>query len=87
MKVEEWFALVLKCLGIVIFLYGSGYLLDALLFHLRYFNYPESSPGYYLITGISYCVASLFLVLGTSHIVEFAFPTHEENNTDEKIDR
>lgn len=87
MRVEEWFALAVRIIGVVVFLYGIGYLLDGALFHLGYFKYPESSPAYYLIAGISYGCVGLYLLRGAAHIVSFAYPIEEEeeeNNVDEE---
>ena len=85
MRVEEWYALALSVIGVVIFLYGLGYLLDGSLFHLNYFNYPESSPGYYWVAGLSYVVVGLYLMRGASSIVRFAYPPEEqENDMDEE---
>jgi hypothetical protein len=90
MRVEEWFALAIRVIGVAVFLYGIGYLLDSSLFHLGYFNYPESSPGYYVIAGIAYGVAGLYLIRGAPHIVRFAYPADEEkenNGQEEETDR
>jgi hypothetical protein len=87
MRVEEWFALALRVLGVLIFLYGLGYLLDSFLFRLGYFNYPESSPAYYVVAGISYSIVGLYLMRGAPQIVRFAYPLEEEqdyNNGDEE---
>ena len=86
MRVEEWFSLALKVIGVVIFLYGSGYLLDGSLFHLGYFNYPESSPGYYGAAGLAYVIVGLYLMRGASSIVRFAYPPEEEENNEEEED-
>lgn len=80
MRVEEWFALAVRVIGVVIFLYGIGYLLDGSLFHLGYFNYAESSPGYYGVAGLSYVIVGLYLMRGASSIVRFAYPPEEEEN-------
>jgi hypothetical protein len=80
MRVEEWFALAVRVIGVLIFLYGAGYLLDSLLFRLGYFNYPESSPAYYVVAGISYGIVGLYLMRGASHLVRFAYPVDEEQD-------
>jgi hypothetical protein len=89
MRVEEWFALAMRVIGVVIFLYGIGSLFDSTLFHLGYFNYPESSPVYYMIAGISYGFVGLYLMRGAPHIVRFAYPPEEEkeDNDEEERDR
>ena len=80
MRVEEWFALAVRVIGVLIFLYGLGYLLDSLLFRLGYFNYPESSPAYYVVAGISYGIVGLYLMRGAPQIVRFAYPVEEEQD-------
>ena len=78
MRIEDWFALAVRVIGVVVFLYGVGYLLDSSLFRLGYFNYLDSSPGYYMIAGISYVIVGLYLMRGAPHIVRFAYPIDEE---------
>ena len=78
MKVEEWLGLALRVLGVIVLLYGAGYLLDGTLFQLEYFTYPDSSANYYFVVGILYCVVGLFLIRGAPHIVRFAYPNEEE---------
>jgi len=91
MRVEEWFAIAVRVIGLLILLYGVGYLLDSLLFRLGYFNYPESSPAYYVVAGISYSVVGLYLLRGAPLIVRFAYPVDEEqdenNGHEEETDR
>jgi len=86
MRAEDWFALAVRVIGVVLFLYGVGYLSDSFLFRLGYFNYPETSPGYYVIAGISYGIVGLLFMRGADHIVRFAYPIEEEeeNNPDEE---
>jgi len=84
MRAEEWFALAVRVVGVLIFLYGLGYLLDSFLFRLGYFNYPESSPAYYVVAGISYGVVGLYLMRGAPQIVRFAYPVEEEQDEDNR---
>ncbi len=81
MRVEEWFALALRVIGIIYFLYGAGYLLDGSLFRLGYFHYPESSSGYYIITGLFQCSVALFFIRGAAGIVRFAYPLFEPDDS------
>jgi hypothetical protein len=83
MRVEDWFALAVRVIGVLIFLYGGGYLLDSFLFRLGYFHYPESSPGYYVIAGLSYVFVGLYLLRGAPQLVRFAYPIKEN---EEKAD-
>lgn len=80
MRVEEWFGLGVRVVGVLIFLYGVGYLLDGALFSLGYFSYPESSPAYYVVAGMSYGVVGLYLMRGAPHLVRFAYPLDEEQD-------
>lgn len=82
MRAEEWFMLAVRIVGVVIFLYGVGYILDGSLFHLGFFNFQESSPAYYLIAGISYGIVGLYLMRGAPHIVRFAYPAEEDEEED-----
>ena len=84
MRVEEWFALAVRVIGVVITLYGIGYLLDSLLFRLGYFNFPESSPAYYAAAGLSYVFAGMYLIRGAPHVVRFAYPEEEEDESQEE---
>lgn len=72
----------MRIIGVVIFLYGIGYLLDGSLFKLGYFVYADSSPAYYVIVGVAYCTAGLYLMRGGPHIVGFAYPAAEEEEED-----
>lgn len=92
MRVEEWFGLAVRVIGVLILLYGAGYLMDSLLFSLGYFNFPESSPAYYVVAGISYCVVGVCLMRGASQLIRFAYPSEEEeqdeiNGDEEEADR
>ena len=86
MRPEEWFALALRVLGVIEILYGLGYLLDSSLFRLGYFNYPETTPGYYVIAGIAFTVVGLYLMRGAPLIVAIAYPPEadEESELDEE---
>ena len=80
MRVEAWFALAIRVIGVMILLYGVGYLLDSLLFRLGYFNYLESTPAYYVIAGLSYIFLALYLIRGAPHLVRFAYPIEEDDS-------
>ena len=89
MRVDEWFALAVRVVGIVLLLIpGLGLLLDGLLFKLGYFNAPDTTPRYYLIYGTAQVVAGLYLIRGASLLVEFAYPTEAEDEVEdsEKIE-
>lgn len=79
MLVEDWFALAVRVFGVVTIISGLGVLLDSLLFKLGYFNYADSSPGYYLISGLAQIIIGLYLVRGAPHLLELAYPNSEED--------
>ena len=83
MRAEDWFALSLRVIGAVVSVYGMGYLLDSLLFWLGYFNFPESSPNYYVVVGIAYVIAGVFLLRAAPLLVRFAYPEEEEDEDEE----
>lgn len=53
MVVQDWFALTLRVVGILILLDGLGWVLDGLLLKLDYFVASETYPRYYLVNGIA----------------------------------
>ena len=85
MTAEDWFALLIRVVGVAGLIYGLGGLVNAFLFHLGYFTYPESSVGYYLIDGLFYSLAGLYLIRGANSLVNFACPKNyrEESEEDE----
>ena len=85
MKTEEWFGLAVRVIGVVALVYGAVYLLEALLFRFGYLNYPESVPGYFLITGLFHLLIGLYLIRGAPLLISFAYPL-EENEDDEEDD-
>lgn len=87
LRVEELFGLALRIMGAVLVYYGLHNLLDALLFNLGYFNYPDSSPHYYLVSGLFLTVLGLYLVRGAVGVVAFAYPSRDdEENNDQELD-
>ncbi|HUS12881.1 MAG TPA: hypothetical protein VMZ30_20595 [Pyrinomonadaceae bacterium] len=78
MKIKEWFGLALRVTGVVTCIYGAVYLLDALLFRFGYLNYPESVPGYFVITGLFHLLIGLYLIRGAPLLIGFAYPFEEE---------
>jgi hypothetical protein len=53
---------------------GLGTLLDALLFQLGYFQYVDSSPRYYVVTGLFFVIIGIYLLRGAGTLVSFAYP-------------
>ena len=86
MTIEDWFALLIRVLGVAVSIYGLGGVVNAFLFHLGYFSFPDSTVGYYLIDGLFYFFAGLYLIRGAEGLVRFAFPKNysEESEEDEK---
>lgn len=72
--VETLFVLALRVLGVWLVYTGLHALLDAGLFKLGYFTYPEFSPNYYLITGLFSLVIGVYLVSGAGSLVRFVYP-------------
>ena len=79
MKVEDWFALAVRVVGITVLIPGLGLLLDSLLLRLGYFNAPETQPAYYLIYGAAQVLVGLYLIRGPSFLVEFAYDKEDED--------
>lgn len=80
---EDWFELSLRVAGVVAFLYGLTYLMDSLLLKLGYFVYGDTTPAYFLIFGLGYCVVGLYLMRGGDAIVRFAFPVPDEDEPED----
>lgn len=94
MSREQWFGLALRIVGAIVCLYGVGYLVDGVLFHLGYFNYPDSSVNYYIVVGLLYCGVGVYLLRGAPHVVRFAYlreetmeePAEDAENGDDRPD-
>ena len=84
MKAEDWLRLSLQVVGVLVCFSGFQHLLDSLLLHLGYFTYEDSSPGYFLITGLAYVFVGLYLMRGASSLVRFAYPAEEADEEDEE---
>ena len=83
MGAKDWFTLALRVVGVVLLLYGLRDLVDHLLYRLGYFNWPEISPLYYVVTGVAQALAGLYLVRGAPLLVGFAFPETAVDEEDE----
>jgi hypothetical protein len=80
MRVEGWFALALRIVGIVLLVIpGLLTLLDSLMLKLGYFNLPDTQPSYYLIYGTVQVVVGLYLSRGAPFLVELAYPRGDED--------
>ena len=79
MRAEDWFAIAVRAVGIIVLIPGLGLLLDSLLLKFGYFNAPDTQPAYYLIYGAAQVIAGLYLIRGASFLVEFAYPREVED--------
>lgn len=86
MTKEDLFAVLMRVVGLVVFLYGLTYLLDALLLKLGYFYYGDSTPAYFLITGLGISLVGIYLLRGADILVRFAYPPAAEEETSEEPD-
>ena len=79
MKAEDWFAVAVRVVGVVIFVPGLGLLLDYLLQRLGYFSVVDTHPFYYLIFGCAQVLAGIYLIRGAPFLVGFAYPRDVED--------
>ena len=77
MTPSDWFALAIRVFGTMQLVSGLATLLDALLFRLGYFHYLDSSPRYYVVTGLFLVIIGIYLLRGAGTIVAFAYPNGE----------
>lgn len=82
MRVQDWFALALRVVGIAVLIPGLGLLLDSLLLKLGYFDAPDTHPAYYLISGAAQVIAGLYLIKGAPFLVGFAYASEDEDEVD-----
>jgi hypothetical protein len=80
MRVEDWFALAVRVIGITVFVPGLGILLDSLLLKLGYFNLPDTYPAYYVIYGAAQVVLGLYLMRGAPFLVDFVYPREDADD-------
>ena len=81
MRVEDWFAVAVRVVGVVMFIYGLGLVLDSFLFRLGYFTYLDTTPAYFLIVGLAQVFGGLYLVRGAPHLLGFAYPIEDEDES------
>lgn len=88
MRSEEYFALAARIIGVVILFYGVINLLDGALLQLGYFRSPDTTPGYFVIMGLAWFFAGIYLTRGASLLVKFAYGLTKEDdeNDDEEGD-
>ena len=87
MRVQDWFAFAVRIVGIVLLLIpGLLSLLDSLLLKLGYYSLPDTHPGYFAIYGVAQVVIGLILIRGAPSLVDFAYPTRDDDETDAQDD-
>ena len=82
MKPKEYLALALRIIGVLVILYGIRDLIDFPLGLLGYFTLQRTAYAYYLILGIGYLVVGLYLLRGAPHLVRFAYPEREKEESE-----
>ncbi|HWN08836.1 MAG TPA: hypothetical protein VNO50_06085 [Pyrinomonadaceae bacterium] len=85
MRVESWFALAVRVIGIALLIIpGLLTLLDSLMLKLGYFDLPGTQPGYYLIYGTVQVVVGLYLFRGAPFLVDFAYSNQEDDEAEDE---
>ena len=80
MRIEGWFALAVRVVGIALLLIpGLLTLLDSLLLKLGYFDLPGTQPSYYLVYGTVQVIVGLYLIRGAPFLVNLAYPLGDED--------
>ena len=74
MTSRDWFALAIRVFGATQLISGLVSLLDALLFWLGYFHLLDTSPRYYVVTGLFLVVIGIYFLRGAAAVVAFAYP-------------
>ena len=82
MKAEDWFAVAVRVVGVVVLVPGLGLLLDYLLQRLGYFSIADTHPLYYLIFGCAQVMAGIYLIRGAPFLVWFAYPREVEGDAE-----
>ncbi len=78
MKANDYFAVAIRVIGVILIVYGLRDLLDALLFTLGYFTVMDTNPRYYLVFGLGSLVLGIYFLRGAALLVDFAFPNGDE---------
>jgi len=79
MRVEEWFALAVRVVGLALLLIpGLLTLLDSLMLMLGYFDQPGMQPSYYFIYGTVQVVTGFYLIRGAPFLVDLAYWWRDE---------
>jgi hypothetical protein len=84
--IKQLFVLALRILGVWLVYSGLHSLIDAGLFKLGYFTYPESSPNYYLVSGLFSTVLGVYLIRGAGAVVRFAYPESDGDESEDQLE-
>ena len=79
------FALFLRILGVIVFLYGCHYIADFFLGVTGYFTTQHTDYATYVILGICYLIVGMYLTRGAPAIVDYAYPNDEKEFFEERI--
>ena len=74
LKPSEIFALILRIIGVVVFLYGFRYVADFFLGVTGYFKLQHTEYAYYVILGMGHLLVGMYLTRGAPAIVDYAYP-------------
>jgi hypothetical protein len=85
MEPKDCFSLALRIVGFLSLAHGLRDLVDFALMHLNYTS-THSSFGYYLILGLLYSVAGVYLLRGAPLVVRFAYPTARADPSENDAD-
>jgi len=78
MKPREYFETASRIIGLVLTLYGTGYLADFVAVQIGYYTLQHTDVAFYLLMGIGYVVVGLYFLRGASHFVRFAYSEEPE---------
>jgi hypothetical protein len=73
MKSREYFQTAVRIIGLVLTLYGTGYLAKFGAVQMSYYTLQRTDVTLYLLDGIGYIVVGLYFLRGASHFVRFAY--------------
>ena len=80
MTPRELFDVAVRIVGVFALLWGIWDLANAALFYTDYFRSPDMTFRYYLIYGWVSIFTGLFLIRAAGILVDFAYPTGNEQD-------
>lgn len=78
MKPRELFETAVRVIGLILTLYGTGYLVEFAAVNIGYFTLQRTDVAYYLLQGIGYIVVGLYFLRGAPHFVRYAYPDEQD---------